>query len=224
MHPILFQSSMVRAILRETDPKTQTRRIADMDAHRPKPCKYGNISDHLWVKETFFDATRFMETPFFAGRPSPICYRADLKDDFSNWQTHDIGCHYWKPSIFMSQAHSRITLEITNLRVQRLQDITETDAMAEGVPWKDYAGLASKTARKLYRHLWNSINLKPKPIYQRNEQGEKQIVAYESYPWSIQDFRSTYPKNPEAKLHRGKPLHITPNPFVWAITFKRIKP
>lgn len=63
-----------------------------------------------------------------------------------------------RPSIHMPKAFSRLTLELTDVRVERLQDITEEDAMAEGVDWKNYAGLARFTARKLFCNLWKSIN------------------------------------------------------------------
>ena len=55
---------------------------------------------------------------------------------------------------------ARILLEVVAVRVERVQDIKEQDAMAEGVEWKDHAGLAEFTARKLFCKLWDSINAK----------------------------------------------------------------
>ncbi len=73
-------------------------------------CPYGKIGDHLWVRETW------------AHRISGIAYRAD--DNLSGIK--------WKSPIFMPRIYSRITLEITDVRVERLKEITERDARAEG--------------------------------------------------------------------------------------------
>ena len=89
---------------------------------REKP-KY-QIDDHIWVRETFFDARKWRHAPLFANGPDFI-YKAD-EDAF-------IGCHNWKPSLFMPKEAARIWLEVTNVRCERLFDISEEDALAEGV-------------------------------------------------------------------------------------------
>jgi hypothetical protein len=176
--PILFSGPMVRAILDGT--KTQTRRTAkefdglDVDAilrryPNQSGCKYGGPGDRLWVKETYaIDADR--------GR---IFYRADADDDGAIHYLMDGAGGFgggvghakitrWKPSIFCTRAASRITLEITAVRVERLNDISEADAIWEGITRKQMndghtvfaAGenVWCIDARESYRVLWNSIN------------------------------------------------------------------
>lgn len=147
--PILFSAPMVRAIL--DGRKTQTRRVvklrngqymppsekADINGWRQmlRNCPYGQPGDRLWVRETHFDAKRLNE-----GR---ILYRAD----------GDVSRFGWTPSIHMPRSASRITLEVTGVRVERLQDISEADAVAEGVVWEQ-----GQTAINVFETLWESIN------------------------------------------------------------------
>lgn len=161
--PIVFSALMVRAILNGR--KTQTRRIVkpqpkhraiqsskdgkwyDADCIHPgieMKCPYGIPGDQLWVKETFFVRA--------AGR---CCvYRASLDPT----EAAGIGAMYggWKPSIFMPRKLSRITLEITGVRVERLWDISQEDAMAEGQP--DISEESPYCAKEWYSRLWESIN------------------------------------------------------------------
>lgn len=149
--PILFSAPMVRAIL--DNMKTQTRRIIKppfppdvtevsqqpaIDPHlgcmvggnsgtwedghgldEARKCPYGIPGDRLWVRETFALCTK-------AG--GHVVYAAE-GDGFGNCHTSG----KWTPSLFMKREYSRITLEIVSVRVERLQDITEADAKAEGV-------------------------------------------------------------------------------------------
>ena len=193
--PILFIGPMVRAIL--DGRKTQTRRILkcpslchvckegtesdpdcwdsgflDADTGEPLsiaqiPCPYGQPGDRLWVRETHkFNGT-------IAG---PRCtYRADASekwfenapDDSPAWIADD---NNWCPSIFMPRWASRITLEIIRVRVERLQEITGDDAVAEGIRWNDCPTTEAPESivkgwgvRKVdyaggYRNLWEIIN------------------------------------------------------------------
>lgn len=109
-------------------------------------CKYGEPGDRLWVRETFADEAG--GTRNFPGEH--IYYRAD--GDGVDLQG---GC--WKPSIHMPRWASRITLEITDVRVERLQDISIDDAKAEGSPTHGHSG-AEISPRKGFRHLWGRIN------------------------------------------------------------------
>jgi hypothetical protein len=174
--PILFSAPMVRAYLDGL--KTQTRRIVkDTDVrdvgafgvaayvtsrdvmergrvigHRDvtKTCPYGGPGDRLWAKETFV----------FRSKHERYYYRADHS-------VHDPYAHDgWRPSIFMPRKASRITLEITAVRLERLQEISEEDAIAEGVErnvddgvtyWGPI-GEGHVDPRVAYRWLWEDIN------------------------------------------------------------------
>jgi hypothetical protein len=115
------------------------------DDHDPSPafrhwyCPYGRAGDLLWVREAFIHGHPYDGSHF--GKEK-IWYRAD--NDLDEWQGEDgeMTEHIpWKPSIHMPRAFSRLTLEITNVRTQRLQDITPEDAIAEGLRIFDYKGL-----------------------------------------------------------------------------------
>lgn len=185
---ILFKAAMVRAI--QEDRKTQTRRIV-----KPQPsrslfhleclpsgewrdeevslgkCPYGKSGDELFVKETWrtskeWDALKPSELPIaneFMVSPF-IAYEADGPSKELHGKT--------RVSIFMPRWASRITLQIESVRAERLQDITDADAKAEGigretkrgVEWfdiypkpKDYPG-ATNDPRMSYRTLWEDIN------------------------------------------------------------------
>jgi len=145
--PIIFSAEMVQAIRAGT--KTQTRRVI-----KPQPdyipeqknmaenCPYGEAGDRLWVRETFRIYNSFEECTCYDdcschkyhGKP---IYRADMPDAEARWT----------PSIFMPRKYSRILLEIDNIRVELLQDISEQDAIREGV-----------TCRDAFRELWTVIN------------------------------------------------------------------
>lgn len=181
--PILFSAPMVRAIL--AGAKTQTRRIVKMKTHyqieerdngTPWPwmydgdrdadswmaCPYGVRGTRLWVRETFCDDWHMDR--------GVIEYRADGELDSDMF---DAGCT-WRPSIHMPRWASRITLEVTDVRVERLQDISEKDAQAEGIErtedffgcpcWRVYGEpdgadvVAPDDPIGSYRSLWESIN------------------------------------------------------------------
>lgn len=204
--PILFNAPMVRAKLEGR--KKMTRRVI-----KPQPiqytdqrcnpnynvewrshlwrfgeqpnenmlsyCPYGQPGDRLWVRETFTDTWELGDYP---GEP---LYRATYLDDWkgfnpnpSTWKVR------WHPSIYMPRTSSRISLEITNVRVERLQDISQDDAKAEGLsqitkdghlfkfgipdrdglpgtdndgwPWSEW----EIDPRKAFRKLWDLINAK----------------------------------------------------------------
>jgi len=175
--PILFSAPMVRAILEGR--KTQTRQIIKptplkylrmglpFDGKRYSVCRLGQPGDRLWVRETF---TEFVGHHAETGR---WAYRADMKDSLGEQIRQDYikaGYPYqWKPSIHLPRWASRITLEITGVRVERLNEISEADAMAEGIEsgdclgipgWKSYnSGFYICTMPSTsFRTLWESIN------------------------------------------------------------------
>lgn len=222
--PILFSAPMIRALLAGT--KTQTRRA--IKTHRsddsfalvrhsarwwpyrsedgesevmsdgceyPYNCPYGVTGDTLWCRETWrytadsLEESRAITEDITSG--SAVDWRATYVDDCMK----ELGFSYeealvaetfetWRPSIFMPRWASRITLEITDVRVERLQDISGSDCLAEGVKQETRIddgvpkhGDIWKQAKVRYRELWESIN--------------------GAGSWDI-------------------------NPWVWAITFKRL--
>ncbi|HAK8809939.1 TPA: hypothetical protein H2X42_001007 [Salmonella enterica] len=183
---MIFNAEMVNAIL--SGRKTQTRRpikwkqtrfteIAERDDGSLWPwaedcerggdiwfaCPYGEVGDCIWVRETWAEA----------GASAP-----DLKLYRANYPAH-VPTHYenvppaedvrWTPSIHMPRWASRITLEIIDVRVERLHSISERDALREGLfqlpasgryclqPGMQYFGMASHNAKEVYSWLWASI-------------------------------------------------------------------
>lgn len=183
--PIIFSTEMVRAILDEI--KTQTRRVVKsqkygLASQLALKCRYGIIGDRLWVRETFVIETtrgyssdveeptdrplkviendedgRYLLIPHYrATEPEPGIVpedRDDLRDDHTAW----------KPSIYLPRWASRILLEIINIRGERLQDISEEDAEAEGCE-EDLCDCNipdcgnHKDAKEVFSELWDSIN------------------------------------------------------------------
>lgn len=195
--PILFNVEMVRAIL--SGLKTQTRRlIKSQPAHG---CQYningnkdkaihwngdkenpiyvpvratsadtfwkspfGKPGDQLWVRETFYICpnNRFSTPHYCADGPLP-----------SLSERHDVGLLKKYPSIHMPRWASRIQLEVTDIRVERLQEITEEDAVAEGInmkiPLKPHqTGMGATHPSAVFSELWNSINVKPESCWEAN--------------------------------------------------------
>lgn len=189
--PILFQTEMVRAILEDRKSQTRRvikpqpahscyyTMNGDSDKalhlitngtpdkfcapvtsktydHR-LPCPYGTIGDLLWVRETFsYKIQNLGGTP-----DEKLIYKADGEViayyDHNN-QPYKVK---WKPSIFMPRRHSRITLEITDIRVERLHCISEDDAEAEGIEFaniklEEYEAGASN--QYIFLKLWDLIN------------------------------------------------------------------
>jgi hypothetical protein len=180
--PILFSKPMVFAIMDGI--KTQTRRVVKpqpdeyaamqgdqcMLVHDSSPdmhnseliaCPYGKPGDQLWVKETVWVDADTKEFKWYAHQR---IFKVDrVRDNARLW-----------PSIHMKRAWSRIQLEITGVRVERLQDISEDDAKAEGVEsdhtefemiyWVEgvtgykLSERYAASAKEAYERLWESIN------------------------------------------------------------------
>lgn len=188
--PMLFSAPMIRALLAGT--KSQTRRVVKWRGAAPglnlgfsglsafkechgwslssrgiggqwedrtasTPCPYGQPGDRLWVKEQ----TLKVEDHGWIG---PVYTESDVGRQALEWghgepdDPDHIPPHAIKrrPSLFMSRAMSRITLEIVSVRVERLQAISRGDAMAEGCPFPNMA--AGPNPRDWYRELWDQIN------------------------------------------------------------------
>lgn len=190
--PMLFSAPMVRALLDGS--KTQTRRLAKVNADGCKPgvitpnagftprriedhatyCPYGLPGDLIWVRE-MFSGPHCAEAsdgcaavpPSKWGRSSRIWFWADGNPQDGDWTRP-------RPSIHMPRWASRLTLRITDVRVQRLQEISAEDAIAEGVEgafvedgryWRNY-GLSDEDAAcspmlvspiHSFKSLWESI-------------------------------------------------------------------
>lgn len=183
--PILMSAPMVRAILAGT--KTQTRRVVKGDPFRYNPPRspYGMRGDLLWVRETWrhnatnLDEARRITEDIASG--TAVDYRATYVEQCMR----ELGCSLedaelsdsfegWRPSIYMPRWASRITLEVTRVRVERLQSIKEADAVAEGIEraedffgcpcWRSYGDPENANVTfpddpiGSYRSLWESIN------------------------------------------------------------------
>lgn len=154
MKPILFNTEMVRAIL--DGRKTQTRRVAkdcknyiyeDRLDFTPSGCfahfrtengipsrrktKY-KVDDILYVRETFVIGVPDGTMPESDTNPITVFYKAD--NSVHGWiDENEDECNIpWKPSIHMPKEYARIFLRVTNVRVERLQDITYKDILKEG--------------------------------------------------------------------------------------------
>jgi hypothetical protein len=187
--PILFSASMIRAIL--DGKKTQTRRIvkpqpvfvkgelslrsdgalADSTGYAFSDHKkgiiefpFGKVGDSLWVRETWGVASIYDPV-----KPSDLEPNG-MKVSYFATDSHE-GVK-GRPSIFMPRWASRINLEIVKIRVERLQDISEADALAEGITYAlaedllsggivNYDEPAHFTPYRYkwgYKRLWNQIN------------------------------------------------------------------
>lgn len=191
--PILFSAPMVRATL--DGRKTQTRRVVQrtalewlqsagftpefVAARENDLSPYGYAGDRLWVKETFIAYGRW-ETRHSEKKGRDEWHFVDMTiecDRAYQYATDDAnvplaadrggvlpGWHR-RPSIFMPRAASRITLEIADVRIQRLQDINQVDAIAEGVERgfdgyhvDDGRHFHGTSARLSYASLWDGLN------------------------------------------------------------------
>lgn len=205
--PILFSGAMVRALLAGT--KTQTRRVVKMkhyhqieerDDGSPWPwmydgereedswmhCPYGQPGDRLWVREAFCkiigQSGGWIETD----------YRATYTHGFRLGDSLGIR-KKWTPSIHMPRDASRITLEITGVRVERLQDISEADAMAEGIERaEDFFGC---------------------PCWRAYDEPEGSDVVFPDDP--IGSYASLW-------MSINGPGSWDANPWVWVLEFRRI--
>jgi len=122
-------------------------------------CPYGQVGDRLWMRETWAVMAMSEST-------IDIWYKAsDIKDHLTLPNSSERAKYYtevgsWRPSIHMPRWASRITLEITEIRVERLQEITEEDAKAEGCVKQIKDGLIFDSAIHEYSWLWDSLNAK----------------------------------------------------------------
>lgn len=113
------------------------------------------VGDRLWVREAWMEADDRQAWDIPGSGRNSIVYRADVKGcDTSGWG--------WKPSIFMPREASRITLEITGIRAERIKEITREDIIAEGISPRPLHIPKEQDVllRSDFRLLWDSINEK----------------------------------------------------------------
>ena len=173
--PIIFSTPMVKAILESH--KNQTRRVVKIKSgdyfatnkiiagevaadtrnyygfcseNEDYPCPYGRVGDLLWVRETW-------AVDPYANRPGhrKILFKTDMIDP-----DYPIK---WKPSIHMFKKYARIWLEITDIRVERLQDIRTGDILKEGTPRVSKSNDPWEAIFEDFEKLWDSINGKKHP-------------------------------------------------------------
>ncbi len=202
--PILFSTPMVQAILRGE--KTQTRRIIKIDKGekiefdnyetrkcfivvgkdyvKSLKCPY-KVGDILWVRETWHPKRHSFPIGL------PFEYKATAKEDGNPTDEP------WKPSIFMPKEACRIFLKLKNIRIERLNDISENDAIAEGI------------------ERWTEERMKSKPthykVYFQNCKPED-LISYTSDP--IDSYETLWQKINGEKSWAE-------NPFVWVYEFER---
>jgi len=127
-----------------------------------KHCPYGQPGDTLWVRETWrpmsFGFNQIhgpvVRVQFAADMAMPVMPATEAQYD----ATHPDRSGLWRPSIHMPRWASRITLEVTAVRVERLQDITDVDIIAEGISTQLREYDACCDLRQRWRELWDSIN------------------------------------------------------------------
>lgn len=218
--PILFSGAMVRAILEGR--KTQTRRVCALqddkdykhggamwtELQKLDRCPYGKPGTHLWVRETWAKNNNQLSDHH---SDVSVVYRAD-----SESRALDNGTELpWKPSIHMPRSYSRISLEIVSVKVERVQDISEADAIAEGctsVPFEQwYSGkkpmIDGSSPRQECRGLppdtWTDI---------------EKLNAYDPLAHTAkEDFQKLWDS-----INSDRGFGWEKNPWVWAIEFKRL--
>ena len=120
-------------------------------------CPFGEVGDTIWVRETWCDPSN-TGYPILYKADFPMVYRNDAEGE-PDIVLKEEG-YKWKPSIFMPKDACRLFLKITNIRVERLQDISELDAECEGAKKMplEHLGGAFPNHKSGFESLWQSIN------------------------------------------------------------------
>ena len=168
-------------------------------------CPYGRPGDHLWVREMFC-----ADDGHYSG-PVGYLYRADFEKD--------LDVKIWTPSIHMPRAASRITLEVTGIRVERLQNISREDAIAEGATSRPNCAGYSGT-RDGWCMDWSPVGRDA--AHGTDRKLTESDICHSTPQSAFGNLINT--------LHGGKNWNLKPtnlwdqNPFVWVVEFRRIKP
>jgi len=190
----------------------------------PETCKYGKPGDLLWVRETW--------APLY-GKPGDLLwvretwapladcvvlncayYRLDHEEARSSGSRVDVK---WRPSIHMPRWASRITLRITDIRVERLQDISEEDARAEGCEARPFPGPWWQG----YRDLGDGELFHQQAVGETPPDWMIEPKKMPSTPWLDQSARDGF-WSIWMGLHGSGAWEA--NPWVWVVAFERVKP
>ncbi len=161
---LILNDEMVRAFLDGN--RTQTRRFVEEKFYGravaaellAKHCPYGQPGDRIWVRETYRVHGKATDV-------ATLVYRASVRNSWTE-QTHRVPVEVcnkpvsekWTPSIHMPRWASRILLEITDVRVERLHDMSEADAKAEGATPATYKITPSEAVYRVgFGDIWRSI-------------------------------------------------------------------
>ncbi len=171
MKPIIFSTPMVQAIL--DGKKTQTRRVVKINGSpitspeeslelTKEGLTYHSVcsmsgyykplyqpGDILWVRETWCKHQEYYNNGADVFPEPHFIYKAD-----------GVKADKWKPSIHMPREAARIFLRVKTVRVERLQDITEEDAIAEGMSKTLVDGVVFISAKGKFHVFWDSLNIK----------------------------------------------------------------
>ncbi len=202
--PILFNTEMVKAIARQVNPKTATRRVIKgfmpddalwgytaftpegsiscrgtfADGYGEKffklPCRTGDI---LYVRETWNFVYEMDGNDRFMEDTGHYVYYAEDPMPFAHWTDSGTGEHKdhmpWRPSIHMPKEAARIWLKVTEVRAERLKDITHVDIIMEGVMPEYLNSRSGEKTREDFIRLWNSTVKK----------SELEIYGWNANPW-----------------------------------------
>ena len=210
-HPISFTGEMVNAIL--VGRKTQTRRIVKPNRRKDgvqlvpellrdigvgHACPYGVVGDRLWVRERAYVAPLHFSGWDLCNATDEEGNRRMVGYKVPNEAAEDYGLKP-RPAFLMPQWASRLTLEIESVRVERLQEITEEDARAEGVV---------------------------KGQFRDDEASPRLATGYCVHGQDIDDDFAPTPQEAYRRLWESinGPGSWDANPFVWVVAFRRVEP
>lgn len=187
---------------------------------------YGKPGDRLWVRESFQpllrDGVKWQDADYETGDGYEINYvTSGGVKEFYDCSNDEAFCSRITPSIYMPRWASRILLEITDVRVERLQDISEEDAVAEGAFFTNYG-------RDCFHGYGMSIMGNcPAPDRDHPQRNGWSMVPTASHESCLGDARMAF-ANYWCKLAGEKDWNVGPawdaNPWVWALSFKVVQP
>lgn len=188
-----------------------------------RDCPYGKVGDRLWVRETFKYSLSMGRFDIQFKSDLNVLFGIDLHYDilkkFKQYKGEEEDFYKWRPSIHMPRLASRITLEITDIRIERLQDITEEDAINEGVQKfrdtfsHDWHGLKElQEDESFVNYLWHGrFN-----HGQGNRLSDSWEYQYSNYSSARDSFSSLWESINGVDSWKA-------NPWVWVVEFKVIE-